>query len=406
MIDPTQSSQVGEPMDPPAPFHQTSPGVLKVTRGGGAISLFGTPFFLAGVFMLLGATGIFPMRTEASGTPTILAPMGLLFLTVGGVLVFGRQWLVLDLARRSIQRQIGLLVPLHTEERTLSDFHAVVISHDPGDSESAETYPVRLRASTGRDAAIVKPTRFAESLVTAQYLARVLSLQLVDATTDRETIIAPEHAGESLRERLSRAGVDTPPPRPLSMRSDVTESVHGTRIVIPGGNPTLAGYAGIFLPIVVFFIAMLFAIPALAKSQKPLTLFCMLLLLFGVPTVFAWVRFMVSSKHKGITVTASSTGLVIEPRSGKSRSSVIPSRDVFDVDCSTFESAVESARQSTRSATAQGPGSERVLGTLRKLVPNPGIVVKSRNGLITFAEGLSEDELRYLVWMIRRALIG
>jgi hypothetical protein len=402
-----QSGRVGERPGPPAPFRETAPGILKRTQGGGMISLIGAPFFLAGVYLSLGAAGIASTQTETGGPAIILAPMGLVFLAVGGVLVFGRRWLVLDLRSRSILRQIGLLVPLRTEERPLSEFHAVAISHHVGDAETPETYPVALRASTGKDVAIVAPLQFAESFAAAEYLAQALSLQLVDATTDHETVLSPERIGESLRDRLSRSPAGAPPERPPSMRSNVIETAGRTSIVIPGGGPTLAGYAGLYLPILVFFVAMLFAIPVLMRSSKPLTFICIMLLLFGAPTVYGSVRFMISSKRKGITVTVSSAGLMIEqPGNAKTPFTEIPARDILDVDWSTFESAVASARHSAWPVGAQSSGSDRVLLALRKLVPNPGTIIKSRSGLITIGEGLSSDELRYLAWLIRKVLIG
>src|SRR3974377_1459284 len=93
-----QSSQAGDITDPPAPFRRTSSGVVELRRGGGKIALFGAPFFIAGVFMLLGAAGIIPANTEAGerATPVILEPMSLVFLAIGGVMVFGTQAVILD----------------------------------------------------------------------------------------------------------------------------------------------------------------------------------------------------------------------------------------------------------------------------------------------------------------------
>jgi hypothetical protein len=190
------------------------------------------------------------------------------------------------------------------------------------------------------------------------------------------------------------------------MRSVVTESAGETRIVFAGGGQTIAGYAGLILPIVVFFIAMIFAIPVMFRSAKPLTLLCMLLVLFGAPVLFWSVRFMTGSRRKGVTVIVSREGLVIEQAGNrKQQSTAIPARDVLDVDCSTFESAVAAARRSPF-VRAQSSGDERALRTLRKLVPNAGIVIKSRSGLITVGEGLATEELEYLVGLIRRALIA
>src|SRR6516165_9137137 len=144
MIDSMQAGQAGDVTDPPAPFRRTSSGVVKLRRGGGKIALFGAPFFLAGVFMLLGAAGIIPANTESGepATPVILAPMSLVFLAIGGVMVFGRQWLILDLGRGSVLRQVGLLFPLWTSERPFSEFNAVAMTYYPGGSESVESYPV------------------------------------------------------------------------------------------------------------------------------------------------------------------------------------------------------------------------------------------------------------------------
>jgi hypothetical protein len=37
-------------------------------------------------------------------------------------------------------------------------------------------------------------------------------------------------------------------------------------------------------------------------------------------------------------------------------------------------------------------------------VPNKGIIVKTRLALISFGEGLSSDELRYLAQVLKRSL--
>ena len=51
-------------------------------------------------------------------------------------------------------------------------------------------------------------------------------------------------------------------------------------------------------------------------------------------------------------------------------------------------------------------GNPRVLATLKRLVPNKGIIVKSRRSLVAIGEGLPTDELRYLVWVLRKAVGG
>jgi len=263
MIDFMQSGHGSDFTDPPAPFRRTSSGVVELRRGGGKIALFGAPFFLAGAFMLSGAAGIIPAYTESGerATPVILGPMGFVFFAIGGVMVFGRQWLILDLGRGSVLRQIGLLLPLRTSERPFSEFNAVVMAYYPGGSESVESYPVKLRGFDGKDVKIIDPLRFDESLRMAEYLAKTLHLPLLDSTTGPETTVNPDHVGESLRDRLSRAPETAPAERPVAMRSEVVESAAETRIAIPAGGLKGIGDIRVLLPLAVFLFAMLIAIP-------------------------------------------------------------------------------------------------------------------------------------------------
>jgi hypothetical protein len=408
MIDFMQSGQVGDFTDPPAPFRRTSSGVVELRRGGGKIALFGAPFFLAGVFMLSGAAGIIPAYTESGerATPVILGPMGFVFLAIGGVMVFGRQWLILDLGRGSVLRQIGLLVPLRTSERAFSEFTAVVMTYYPGGSESVESYPVKLRGFAAKDVKIIDPLRFDESLRMAEYLAKTLDLPLLDSTTGPETTVNPDHVGESLRDRLSRAPETAPAEPPVAMRSEVVRSAGETRIAIPAGGLKGIGDIRVLLPLAVFLFATLIAIPTVGKSANPRTLF-VILLIFGVPTICASVHFMIAGKRRKTAVNASRSGLVINRLEGrKTKTTVIPIDDVLDVDFSTSDSAIRSARRSGYRAGEQILENAPAIAALRKLVPNPGIVVKSRSALIRFGEGLSTDELQYLAWLLRKALTG
>ena len=46
----------------------------------------------------------------------------------------------------------------------------------------------------------------------------------------------------------------------------------------------------------------------------------------------------------------------------------------------------------------------RAVAALGSLVPNKGIIVKTRRALISFGEGLSSDELKYLARVLKRSL--
>ncbi len=68
-----------------------APGRLQIREGGGCLSVFGLPFFGAGIFMMLAGLGIVPMSNDGEVTRwtwLLLGVMGIVFTLVGGGLVF------------------------------------------------------------------------------------------------------------------------------------------------------------------------------------------------------------------------------------------------------------------------------------------------------------------------------
>ncbi|MDR3752889.1 MAG: hypothetical protein P4K78_03500 [Terracidiphilus sp.] len=391
----------------PAPFRQIAPRMYEVKRGGGRIAVFGLPFFLAGIAMELTAPGIFLKGGQSSGDGLTLGMglMGLVFLAVGGAMVLGRRWLVLDLDRGSILRQMGLLIAMRTEERRLGEFMGVVISHDPGDSETGESFPVKLRASMGKDIAIGAPGQYGESRAMAEFLAQLLHLPLSDSTSGFETTVSPERLGESLRDRLKAEAMPGPPARPAAMRCKVEEKADTVKIAIPSAGPGAAGYLGFLLPLAMYLVAILFATRTASEPTGRLTFLVVITIIFGAPTIYGGIRFMMARKRKATTVTASAAEITIEEPKGRgSRTTVIPATDLLDIDSSTFDSTIAPSGRQAGAIDGQRAGGERVLAALKKLVPNPGIIVKSRAGLVRVGEGLSTDELHYVVWLLRKAV--
>ncbi|HVN92694.1 MAG TPA: hypothetical protein VMT38_03310 [Terracidiphilus sp.] len=405
----TQNGSLGAP---PAPFRQTSPQVLELREGGGRLALFGWPFFLCGLVMELSAAGVLHIAVEDGGNSRLgLAFVGLAFTVFGAWLAFGRRWTTFDLARGRVARRYEMLVPLQSREWLLSDFNTVAILYQAGDSDSGPQYPVRLRSINGRDLTVTSSTSFAESRGQAEYLSVFLRLPLVDTTSDHDTVVAPAQAGQSLRERLLSGKAEAQPLRPEKMRCQVTESPGRTTIVIPGGGSWPAGVLSIVFPLVM----LLFVIPAFlrffTRGAPPLVQYGFLFFLvciFVVPSLFASVNLMVGSARKKATVTASAAGLEIVKRSGgRTRTTQIPNAELLDLDCSTVDSALKSAMNSSvKPAEVPSSGATRVVRFAKRWVPAQGIIVKSRRELIRFGEGLSGSELQYLRWILRKALLG
>ena len=373
------------------------------------------PFLLAGFFLFLGAIGVLPSQAKDEGKWAPLLTMGLMslaFLAFGSGLVFSRRSLKLDLTRRSLTRQ-RLPVPIHIEMRLLSDFSAVVLAYDPGDSDSPVRYPVRFQAIQGPEFVVSTDTKFGDSLMKAEFLSKALRLPFVDATTDHRTVIAPERVGEALKERLQsvNAGAEQVA-RPHDLRSEVTMAVGQTTIVFFGVN--------IVPPVCLAFgpvTALLFVMPVLSRrlsrgapTGTGSAILTFLVLLVGAPALIWWFNRTFSHWIRRTTVTASPAGLAIEEKHFlRSSRTNVPGSDILDVDCRSVESAWQSAKTvfvDSMLLSQSMPQAQWIFTVLKKLVPSQGIIVKSRQGLITFGEGLPEVELRYLLWILRRALSG
>ena len=94
------------------PFLLVAPDRLRIREGGGCMSVFGIPFFAAGVFLILTILGVVPVSNASalSGyTWAFLVLMSIAFTVVGGALVFGRSWTTIDRSRSEVIKQWGLL---------------------------------------------------------------------------------------------------------------------------------------------------------------------------------------------------------------------------------------------------------------------------------------------------------
>ena len=375
------------------------------------MSLFGVPFFLAGLFLIASVTGVIHVNNQPGGWGLLmLVLMGVAFTAAGGVLVFGRRWLTLDAANRSAIRQQGLLVPMNHQERALGEFNSVVIALET-DSDSTDKYPIRLRALAGKDLVVCSSIKYEESLQRAEFLARFLQLPLTDTITDHETVASPQYVGETLQQRL-RSGALTAgnPPRPAQIHCEVREELDQATVVIPGGKSWAAALIFLVSPIVVIiFLGGLGRF--FTRTQTPVSVqfvfMGFLTLIFGVASLVAALNTGMSAIRSRTKVTASSSGLLIEwCGAWSTKTQHIAAVDIFDLDISTFQGTLESTRRTHPEAASNPVVNSPVFTWLASKLPTKGLIVKSRMGLVTFGGGLLREELEYLKGALLRGLTG
>lgn len=209
-------------------------------------------------------------------------------------------------------------------------------------------------------------------------------------------------------------------PRPPAARSEVTREMGEVRIFIPfrRQNPLVLATtlipAGILLafgpPLATFF----------RESNTPdvvgWAFLGFLTLAFGILPTTTIVGAFVRSRRGGTIVEVSKQGLRIRERGAVTTRSVMSAdaADILDVDYSSRESSLASAKRATEqqvlqahpsAAPAVKAGVERIVAKLARFARGKGVVVKTRTGLTRFGEGLDDAEVYYLYSIVRRTLI-
>ena len=405
-------------------FSQVGPGRLEVREGGGCVAVFGLPFLVAGICVSLISLGVFPLQNADQvpwfGKPMLLL-MGVIFTLVGGALVFGRSWTRLDANARTIVKQMGLLVPMSTTTHRLDDYASVLLDFQRGDSDTADQFPVSLRARTGRDLRLFSSTQYAEARARATAIAGVFRLDIEDRSTDHPVRLSAAQADLSLQHRMRLEHQrDELVVRPANMRSEISVANDGVRIVTPAPQVHPALFLFFLIPVAVpiFFVA-----PFLQFFQQSNTpdviswiFLGFLTVAFGLLPALMGLKAFLRTRFGRKTVTASTKGVSIEERRvWKTRPMAsFDAADIMDIDYSTSGTQLIVAKENYGQRIANGqvgaqpsidPRMERVVGAIIRLVNRSSVTIKTRQGLTTFGEGLSDDEIRYLHSVVRRAIV-
>ncbi|HEV8394059.1 MAG TPA: hypothetical protein VGQ37_07275 [Vicinamibacterales bacterium] len=405
-------------------FQYDSPERLQFREGGGVLAAFGVPFFLAGLFLLATAGGAVPMGNPGDlgfWARPLLGLMGLAFTGVGGGLVFGRAWTILDRTERAVIKSWGLLVPLRQHPRPLDDFTRVTIGFEPGDSDSSEKFPVTLKARSGPDLVVCNPTGYDDARACAAEAATHLGVALEDASGDHAVTLDPADVNRPLQERAARdAGPARPASPPTGARSHVHQETAGVRIVIPVPRTSPLALLLVAAPIIIPVLAVprLWRFFQQTHTPEPIGLVFLGLLafLFGVLPALTMLNGFVRSRVGHTEVHVSRDGVTVRERRAWRTYTLarLAAGDVLDVDYGTRDTGVASTRlaveqkmrQSGHDTASLGPRMDRVMAAAARWTKGRGVIVKSRQGLTSFGQDLDDDEIRYLHAVVRQALVA
>lgn len=407
-------------------FRHTGPGVFQIRQGGGRLSLFGLPFFVAGLFLIASSLDVVPMSNadDLGGWGWLaLLLMGTMFSLVGGALTFGRSWTTVDATQRLVIKQFGLLVPMRSQTYRLEAYTAVTLGFEEGDSDTADRFPVGLKGHSGQDLRLWSPAQYADARACAAAVAEHVQLELEDASTGHPVRLRGAHSDVPLRERLRHDAPEVDVSRPGDSRSSVTPTPEGAQIVIPKPRVHPAALFFSLIPVVMILVVAepLGQVFRQTQTPDPVGWIVLGFLFFGfvflpLSTV---LHALVRSRRGRTIVTASRDGVRIDER-GVWRTKTLASLaapEILDVDFSTSRAMIDSATRasvqqtrdtghSVQASSTAAARVEKIVDRLSRFATGKGVTIKTRQGLTTFGQGLPDQEIRYLHSVVRRALAG
>ncbi|HNS54699.1 MAG TPA: hypothetical protein PKH25_07980 [Syntrophales bacterium] len=409
-----------------SPFFYRDAGTLEIRSGGGCLSLFGMPFLLAGLIIMLIPLGVIPFEEQPEGplVSALIVLFGSVFAAVGAVLVFGRGGIILDRGRGRIVRWWGLLVPMRRMEHRLDAIRQVEMDFSSGDKDSADTWPIRLAGEgVPKPITVAQPTAFSEARRVAEELARFLQKPLVDSSTGERVTRDPGHLDESWRDRVRRTqeAAAPMPPEPPGMRTRIERTAEGYVFHIPGPPLYWFHYLPVLFPVGFAAAVAWFFLPALLTLPMPdwVRYFALgfIGLFFIAGPVLSALLHVLRLRNQFERVTVTKAFLRVEAlKQGKRSAAEIPVDELEDLVAPTAKSLMDSVEvpgmkkvdlgDTGTPRMPDGRPVPRLLQSILKMAGSRGITARSDKAVVEFAAGLDEAETAYLFALIRKTIAG
>ena len=381
-------------------YVRSSEHLLEMKSGGGCVSLFGLPFFFAGLFMILISTGVIPL-SNGDDVPfwgmLIIACMGLIFSAVGGGLVFARQWHTIDRRQMRLWISKGLMKPMHSSFYDLHDFDEVRIRYVKGDSDTADRYPLVLISTKGiPELELCTATGYGQARSQAILIGEFLGFGISDASTDNLQSL------EGPAKPLQKTDL---PPYPAREDFELKEGPDGLYLGLLPGRMHKARLLFGCLPLLFFLLFARGFVGILWSAGTPAVVRIGFLSFFGFFFVLLPLLEMLRGRMrtgKAVqTLKISNSGLELKDRLAK-KSLNLRWDQVFGVDLSSPETKLRSAADGQ---TGVDPTSiPRWIPKLVRYVGAGALIIKAADELHYIGSGLPEDQLVYLHAVISNAL--
>lgn len=408
------------PADRPKQFRLITPTRLNITQGGGCISIFGMPFLLAGIFVTL--IGLQIIRVDnASEVPLwawpVIVLMGAVFTCVGGFLVFGRTSITIDSGSGTLSEIKSIITPIKRQDFRLAEFDRITLDFIAGDSDTADTYEVNIRKTSGGNLKISSSAQYSDSYEKAVFLAEFLKMTLEDNSTENSAVLKPENLDGTLKSRLVRhaEALKTAYP-PADMKCRISEGIEGLQIEIPSSSLGFSGFIPLIIAVGVTWYFFENFVPFFKHTNTPAPVTfiftAFVFIFFLLLPVLSFFKSVIRSMRNSAVLKISPGVLELTYIDAwKKRAVNIPVSDIIDMDYSTSLSRKASIRTAqTKMNVGSGRNYQNTLSQdsrafkfiefMSRFVRSKGIVIKTKKDIYAFAQGLPDNEVLYIFSII------
>jgi hypothetical protein len=364
----------------------SNPNIIGWNRGGGILAFFGSPFLIAGLFIM--SVPFSGVEVEGNMPDWGLIPFGGIFALVGSGLVFGRMGTILNRSERKLITWWGLLVPFSAKERKLYDFETVTLTKEvrQSDKSTYTAYPIRL-SGRGKPATIGETRVYNESRKVAEDVARFLHLVMEDSSSGTTVRREAGSLDDSIRDQVRRTGerivIPSTPPR---MKTKILRKGGDTLLDIPapGFSPIhlLMLTIGLLFPTIVFFVFLQPILNSNVPDEFSWIFASFIIIFFILFPIISILGVIAASAMKKWRVLVSPTSVKIAESAIRVRSYELPTAEIEELELSP---------------SSKGPAA--LIST--RGIDSGGILLRSDSRTMCFGGHLPEAELQYLYSLIR-----
>lgn len=397
------------------PFKQIDANKLEIKDGGGCFSLFGIPFLLSGIFVLLIGIKVIPL-TNANEVPVwswpVLCLMGIVFIIAGGSLIFGRSWTILDINEKKVIKKWGLLVPMNIKTMNILDYKSLVLNYTPGDSDTSERYSIILKGEDNtKNLDLFSSTEFSDSFSMASFLVKFLQLPLEDSSTSHKVLYNYETIDGNFSKRLKENHFSlSNPVLPVkhSCIYDLTDNSLQITRPAPNYNKWRLLYFLIIIICLYYFMPNVFSFFDKSQTPKGIQFAIISFALFFIiliPLLVTINSIILEIRGKSI-LTVDKKALTIEEKdSWRSKKTFIPAEEILDLDYHLGVFTLDGIKKAhLANINTYLPPKIRNdpwwYKFVNKINNSNGITIKTIKGIYNFGAGLWDDEVLYIYYII------